>query len=976
MSQYVHDQWGPEQGFPLGPVYAITQTTDGYLWIGTETGLLRFDGWTFQVVKDDSGTLSIASVLGLAADDAGCLWIRLQDLTIVRYCHGVFERPTSDSEQYTRIETMNQGRQKELLVWKMEDGGFRFQGGGFRKLASASDLPRSPVLAVTQTPSGDIWMGTRDAGLFRISGDKTLPIRNGLPDLKINCLLPDGDRGLWVGTDGGIAHWNGTEFTAVAIPFSIRRFQALSLVQDRDGNLWVGTDSHGLLRLNSRGFASFQQGDPLLRQAITALFEDREGNLWIGHANGIERFRDSAFVTYSSPEGLPTDGSNPVYVDSADRAWFASVAGGLWWFQGEKYGRVANDGLDRDVVYSIAGKPGELWLGRQRGGLTQLRLDGSSFTARSYTESDGLAQNSVYSVYVGDDSVWAGTLSGGVSVLRDGKFKTYTIQDGLAANTVAAMLETPDGTMWFATPGGLSALANGQWRSFYVRDGLPSDNVNCLYQDSAGVLWAGTASGLAFRRTQGFQVPANLPSALHEPVLGLAADAYGWLWMTTSNHVLRVNRDKMLRGALGEGDVREYGLADGLRGVEGVKRHRSVVADGAGRIWISLNRGISVADPARLTRTSAPAIVHIESIRDDNRGVSFAEPVHIPGGHRRLTINFVGLSLAVPERVRFRYMLEGFDRGWIGPTAAREAVYTNLSPGSYRFRVVANNPDGEWSPAAATAAFNVDPLFWQTGSFLIACILAGAFVAIAFYQLHLRRLTRRMNFRFEERLAERTRIAQELHDTLLQGFISASMQVHVAADSLAADSREKPILSRALELMRQVIDEGRNSVRGLRSSPSAPLELEQAFAGIQQEFLPRDAGSQPEFRVIVDGERKQLHPLMRDEMYRIGREAVINAFRHAQAKKIEVELQYTPREFRILVRDDGRGIDPEILKSGRDGHWGLPGMQERANQIHARLHVRSRAAAGTEVELSVANHLAFQSQPDHGRRGKNASRNA
>jgi signal transduction histidine kinase/ligand-binding sensor domain-containing protein len=964
MSQYVHNRWGPEQGFPPGPVYAITQTTDGYLWIGTEAGLVRFDGWNFQIIKDDSGSYTITSVLGLAPDDAGCLWIRLQDLSVIRYCHGVFERPAGDVARYSGVEAMQQGGAGELLIWNTEDGAVAFQRRSPRKLVSVTRLPRSPVLALTRTPNGDVWMGTRDAGLFRFSGGKLLSIRNGLPDLKVNCLLPDGERGLWVGTDAGIAHWNGTKFTAVGIPSTLRRFQALALVRDRDGNVWAGTDSQGLFRLNSRGFASLQEGDAPVPEAITALFEDREGNLWIGHAGGIERLRDSAFVTYSLPEGLPTDGSNPVFVDSGNRMWFPPVAGGLWWSKDGKLGRVTNDGLDRDVVYSIDGKPGELWLGRQHGGLTQLRFHGASFLARTYTQSDGLAENSVYSVYVAhDDSVWAGTLSRGVTVLRDGKFKSYTADDGLASNTVASILESADGTMWFATPGGLSALANGHWRSFSVRDGLPSDNVNCLFQDSAGVLWAGTGFGLAFRRTEEFEVPTGMPEALREPVFGLAEDRYGWLWMTTSSHVLRVNRSKLLSGTLGDADVREYGPADGLRGVEGVKRHRSVIADPAGRIWISLNRGISVVDPARLTRNLAPAIVHFQSIQDDNRLVPSAKAVHIPGGHHRLTLTFVGLSLSVPEAVQYRYMLEGFDRGWVGPTAAREAVYTNLPPGSYRFRVMASNPDGEWSPAVADAAFEVDPLFWQTGWFLIGSILACGLAAVALYRLRLRQLTRRLNLRFEERLAERTRIAQELHDTLLQGFISASMQVHVAAEGLAADSREKPMLARALQLMRQVIDEGRNSVRGLRSSQNASLDLEQAFARIQQEFPSQGAGSQPEFRVIVDGERKKLHPLLRDDMYRIGREAVINAFRHARARKIEVELRYFPHQFSILVRDDGRGIDPEILKSGRDGHWGLPGMQERANQIHARLHVRSRAAAGTEVELSVPGHLAFQGHP-------------
>ena len=252
-------------------------------------------------------------------------------------------------------------------------------------------------------------------------------------------------------------------------------------------------------------------------------------------------------------------------------------------------------------------------------------------------------------------------------------------------------------------------------------------------------------------------------------------------------------------------------------------------------------------------------------------------------------------------------------------------------------------------------------MLWQTWWFRAGVVLACAGAIMAFYRLRMHRLTRQLSLRFEERLAERTRIAQELHDTLLQGFLSASMQVHVAADSLPADSQAKPTLTRALQLMGQVIEEGRNAVRGLRSSASLSLDLEIAFARVLQELVPPGKAQEAiGFRIVVQGQQRPLHPLIRDDLYRIGREALINAFRHARAKNIEVELKYSPGQLSILVRDDGCGIDPHILKSGRDGHWGLPGMRERAEQIGARLHVYSSAAAGTEVELFVPGHVAFQ----------------
>ena len=964
MSQYLRERWGTEQGFPRGPVYAIAQSNDGYLWIGTQAGLVRFDGLSFRLVRDVPGLQHGESVLGLMPDRDGNLWIGLDGATLLRYRSGVFDRPVAETSLNSRVTAMTQSNQGELLISVMERGAMVYRRGAFGTIADASALPRSPVLSVAQTSDGSIWAGTRGAGLFRFQEGRTSSVTENLPDPKVNCLVSGANGELWVGTDGGIVRWNGNKLTAAGMQ-SLNGIQVLAMARDRDGNIWAGTDSRGLLRLNERGVAPLDTVDDRLREAVTAVFEDREGNLWIGSNGRIERLRDSAFVTYSQPEGLPTDGSNPIFVDSENRTWFPPVEGGLWWMKEGTHGHVSNDGLDRDVVYSIAGSNGELWLGRQRGGLTRLRTGQSPFNAQTYTKADGLAQDSVFSVYqTRDGSVWAGTLSGGVSRLSGGRFVTYTTANGLLSNTVASILEGSDGTMWFATPGGLNALSKGRWQSYTSQDGLPSDNVYCLLEDSAGVLWIGTAAGLAFRGSKGIQGPGGAPAWLREPILGLEEDRYGSLWLATSHRVLRVNRQRLLQGTLREGDLREYGVADGLRGSEGVRRHRSVIGDSAGRIWFSLNRGISVVDPGRLTRNAAPTIVHVQAISADGDTVRLQDPVHVPGGRQRITFSFTGLNLSIPERVRFRYRLDGFDSDWSDPAATREAVYTNLAPRAYRFRVIANNTDGAWNSNEGASLLEVDPLFWQTWWFRAAAVLACAGSILAFFRLRMHQLTKRLSLRFEERLAERTRIAQELHDTLLQGFLSASMQVHVATDSLPEDSGAKPTLTRALQLMRQVIEEGRNAVRGLRSSSSPSLDLEQAFSGVQAELVPKDkTGEQIGFRIIVEGQQKPLHPLLRDDVYRVGREALINAFRHAHAKNIEVEVKYSPRQLRILVRDDGRGIDPQILKSGRDGHWGLSGMRERAEQMGARLRVYSSAAAGTEVELSVPGHIAFQDRP-------------
>ena len=352
----------------------------------------------------------------------------------------------------------------------------------------------------------------------------------------------------------------------------------------------------------------------------------------------------------------------------------------------------------------------------------------------------------------------------------------YTTTNGLASNTVSSILETRDGAMWFATPSGLSSFSNGQWRTYTTVEGLPSPEVNCLFEDSSGTLWSGTSAGLAFFASSRFQVPHELPDVLREQILGMAEDKSGRFWIATSDHVLRVPRDKLLSGVVKAIDVREYGQADGLESTEGVKRSRSVVSDSAGRIWFSLSSGLSVVDPSQINDNSVPALPHIEAITADNNPANLAGSVRIPPSPRRITFEYTGLSLAVPGRIRFRYFLEDFDNSWSQPVAAREAVYTNLGPGSYRFRLVASNSEGLWNGPETAIALNVAPAYYQTYWFRLSCIAAFLGMLAAAYQLRLRQLSREFNLRLEERVAERTRIARDLHDTLLQSFHGVLMK--------------------------------------------------------------------------------------------------------------------------------------------------------------------------------------------------------
>jgi PAS domain S-box-containing protein len=763
VSQYLHDSWGTERGWPGGSITAIAQSSDGFLWIGTDKGLVRFDGLNFrqfQLAHPDP--IWIGPVRTLVVDASDNLWILLQNTLVFRYKNGNFELIRGETENGTTA--MARGTSGAVLLSSLAEGTLTYSDNRFRSLSSAALLtdaarvanseapdqratpfswfdrlaaPTSVVISMAQTDDGKIWLGTEHQGLFYLQGGRVSSASNGRLDTKINCLLPLQNSELWVGTAKGVLRWSGTKLTSAGVPSSLLNLDVLSILRDRDSNIWVGT-SRGLFRYNTNGVTLLSTTGP-----VAALFEDREGDIWIGGTRGLERLRDSAFVTYSLPN-LKSQSMGPLHVDSAGRTWIAPIQGGLRWLKGGKTGVVTADGIANDVVYSIAGTgKDDVWVGRQQGGLTHLRYSGNSFTTRTYTQADGLAQNRVYAVYRSrDGTVWSGTLSGGVSELKNGHFTNYTTADGLAANTISSIAEGPDGTMWFGTPNGVSAMSQKGWRTYAANDGLPSEDVNCLLQDSTRILWIGTAEGLAYLSDGQVHVPRGLPGSLQAPIFGIEEDKNGWLWIVTSDHVLRVPRDKLLSGVVKADDVREYDQADGLESTEGVKRSRSVVSDSAGRIWFSLSSGLSVINPSQITNNSVPALPHIEAITADNNTANLGASVRIPPTPRRITFDYTGLSLGVPGRIRFRYFLEGFDSSWSQPVAAREAVYTNLGPGSYRFRLVASNSDGLWNGPESAITLNVAPAYYQTvwfrslGVFLFLAVLTGL------YRLRLRNLER------------------------------------------------------------------------------------------------------------------------------------------------------------------------------------------------------------------------------------------
>ena len=958
--QYVHDHWAKDQGFVGGAVYATAQSQDGYMWFGTEQGLVRFDGLEFTLMQPFlPGDISGAA-RGLLTDHDGNLWIRFDGAHLLRYRNGVFDDAVIKfglrEAAFTAMALDNRG---ELLLGGARYHVLRFHNGKFSRFVTPED--RHILLALLAPSDGMLWMGTRDAGLFGIKDGKTLHITPDPTNVSVNALAVSSQGGIWIGGDTGLWRWENGVLKRKLFPGGDSKVQVLALADDRSNNLWIGTD-RGLYLIDPEGNISTE----FLRNAgntqVTSIYEDRENEIWLSGSNGVERLREGMFSAFPVSQSRLRENGGPIFADEAGRTWFAPVSGGLYVLQSGTISHVNVDGLGSDVIYSISGGSGEVWLGRQRGGLTQLTLKNGAWISHTYIQRDGLAQNSVYTVHRNrDGSVWAGTISGGISVFDHGRFTNYTVKNGLDSNAIFSSTEAADGTMWFASPSGLVSFVHGRWTTYGSSDPLPP-NVRTVFEDAGHMLWVGTSHGLAHFDHGQIVGPGTLPRVLHEEVVGITQDANKFLWVVTLDHVLQIPTQSLLNGTLDEHDIVSYGLGDGLTETEGVRRDRSVVADTSGRIWISLAHSIAVANPATAVGYTMPASVIIESVASGRVGAMGSEPLKLPAGTQSVTLRYASSNMSEPGR--FRYRLTGMDTAWSNEVSLREVVYTNLGPGDYVFHIMASDGLGRWNGPETAFPFRIEPAFWQTYYFRAFAIVVFALVIVLIYRIRMAKLTEQLNIRFQDRLAERTRIAQDLHDTLLQGVMSASMQLDIAHDRLPEESVAKPMLARVLQLMRQVSEEGRQALRGLRSS-GVPLNLEAALRRLRDELAP---GLGIELQVVIQGESRPIRPVVGDEIYRIAREAISNAFVHAHPTRVTVSLDYSGRAFRLMVSDNGCGMDAGVIDAGREGHWGLAGMRERAKTIASIVRIRSRIGVGTEIELIVPAAAAFTDMRDPWRR--------
>ena len=965
ISQYGHTAWTSRDGFLPGAVNAITQTPDGYLWLATQTGVVRFDGVRAVPLPLPPGQpLPSTSVGALLTARDGTLWVGTLD--------GLASWKNGQLTEYpalARRTVLALVEDRDGTVWAGGFGGptgtlCAIRGGSTTCYGDDGSLG-SAVASLYEDRDGKLWVGAA-TGLWQWSPGP--PTRYLATPISRGGQMTQGDHesGLIIAVNNvrQIAGTSVTDYRLHNVPSPLT---AVTVLRDRNGGLWIGTIAHGLMHSYADKTSTFTHSDGLSSNLVYALFEDREGTIWVGTSGGLDRFRDLPVTSLSLPSS-----ANSVLAARDGSIWIGTTDGLDKWEHGRTtiYRRRSNPGLPDDDIQSLfEDERGHIWVSSPRGlaafetgkftamrsvpagtknaiigdnhgglwlslfgtgkdyGLVHL-VDGKIIEQVSWRKVGGGPGTGLLSDPEG--GVWTGLLSGGMAYFRAGQIRHQPLSDDRGvARKVLDVWRDRDGSIWAATENGLSRIKNGRVATLTTANGLPCDTVHWIIADDLSSYWLYTRCGLL--------------------------------------RIARTDMDAWTADPKRTVQVMIFGPGDGIRLVPILKGLRPAVTKSSdGKIWFLNGDAVSFIDPAHIHINTLPPPVQMEQITVDGKAYNARRGLRLPPHVHYLTIDYTALSLVAPEKTHFRYRLEPQDKDWREVINDREVQYSNLGPGTYRFRVTACNNSRVWNEQGAVLDFSIAPAYYQTNWFRALCAAIVLALLWAAYQLRVRQLAHQFNLSLEARVAERTRIARDLHDTLLQSFQGLLPRFQAAIYKLP----ESPIdarktLESAVDQAAQAITEGRDAVQGLRLSTVEKNDLAIAIRTIGEELASAQTNhSAPKFEVVVEGTPRNLPPILRDEVYRISAEALRNAFRHAQAHQIEVELRYDEKDFTVCVRDNGRGMNREVLSGGgRAGHYGLHGMQERAKLVGGELEIWSEVDSGTEVELSIPASRAYTKSP-------------
>ena len=945
LADYTVRTWSENDGLPAGRIRAIAQDPDGYLWLATDAGLVRFDGVRFETWSALGETrLPVGAVTTLISARDRSLWI------------GVSGR---------------------LPLGRIKDGKLTLYGerDGFAE--------RSYTLSLLEDHEGTIWVGTIH-GLFRRDGDRWQRIgeEDGLGDVSTTAIYQDGRKRLWVATVNGVFRkeasgdrfeqvdvitlssnvWQGfTEdstgtvwmsdfnegFRAPGLPTprgrKPHRGWGVELLHDRRGNFWVGTQGQGLWRVRDReGLKSanvdfMTVDDGIASNAVYSLLEDREGNIWVGTLSGLQRLTPHRVTPVKN---LPIPRAIEMTPDGS--VWIGTAAGLARFTSKGRTLLTEADGLPGSVVLGLyTDQRGALWVSGEKG---VARFSGERFSSLLMVPGGGMQR--IISMTGAGDTIW---LRDFYSRLFRWRHEQLTSADDIPEvhRRGASFIHAGrSGDLWIGSAGGRLVVRapKGEVRTFEPGIGT----ISSMLDDTHGTVWVGGDDGLS-RFADGRFTKVTRQNGFSGDVKAIVEDDLGFVWVANSSGILRLDPkevEKVAADPFYQVQFRLFNTADGVAGVPFSEGSRTGVRSPDGRLWFITSSGVTIVDPRNIGQPPSAPPVKIESIAADARSFDPAVPLQLPARTSHLQIGFAALTLSDPTRVRYRYRLDGYDNAWVDAGAARQATYTNLPPRQYQFRVMASGGDGNWGEPSSALTFAIQPMFYQTRWFYLVCGVSAFLIVYLSWRVHVRQVRRQ----FALVLAERIRMSRAIHDTLLQGLAALALQVDDLSHN--ADLSSPPGRNRILAIRRQVegyIRQARRSILDLRTPTLATHDLPQALREAAELAI---GGRAVELDVTVKGTPHACAASVEEQLLLIGQEAVNNAVRHGQASRVAVEIDYRGDRTFLRVADDGVGFDTEAA-SRSSGHYGLLSMRERAEQVRGRLTIASKPGSGTEIETVV-----------------------
>jgi ligand-binding sensor domain-containing protein/signal transduction histidine kinase len=950
-AQYRFDNWNTDNGLPHNSIFAILQTRDGYLWLTTLDGLVRFDGARFTVfnaanTKDIPGNRMTA----LFEDREGALWIGTENDGLLRYSAGRFTNyTTNDGLPYNGVIAIQDDANGDLLISTNLGIARRHQG---RFTVSVPRTYGSYRAVDHRDRSGAIWYGDQN-GLHRLKDGVTTRLR--IPNLPISygiyAISEDRAGNLWIGAGTGLIRLRGEEQTLFTEKDGLPNRVVTSICEDRNGNLWVGT-SAGLCLFRDNRFS--QVGN--FRRQIFDIAEDREGTLWIASwGDGLFRLTREALTVYTDKDGMAANNVYPIYEDRAGVVWIGTWERGLTRCANGRFSHFTTqtNNLPGPLVMSFAeDRDGRLWIG-SIGGVVWLK-DGklTDFTSRL-----GLPHHLAQAIlHDRAGNSWFGTNLGLVRVNDWGR-RLYTTKEGLAGNDVKTIIEDRQGSIWVGGQGGLTRIAGDELITFNKQSGPVKGQVRALYEDRDGVIWIGTYDGGLSRYKDGKLTNYTTADGLfNNGVFQILEDGLGNLWISCNLGIYRIIKQQL--NDFADGKIKTvtsivYGKSDGLINPEcNGGAQPSGVRTRDGKLWFPTQHGVAVIDPEKIPFNPHPPPVIIEDCLLDRVAADISGPVVVKPGQQNIEIRYTALSFIKPELIRFRYKLEGLNQDWVEAGARRSAYYDYLPPGAYTFIVLAANSDGVWNETGAQLRLVVLPPFYRTWWFLTLAALGVIGAAMFFYRRRVAQLRRAhaVQEEFSRRLiesqeAERQRIAAELHDGLGQRLLIIKNQ---ASLSLCDDGLEgaRQGLKEISEYSSQAIEEVREIARNLRPYHLDRLGLTRALQAMIKNVA---ASSAIRFSYEFEELDRALPPDAQINLYRIVQECVNNIVKHADATEATIQIKNDGRRLRLIVSDNGKGFAPDSASRG----FGLTGIAERVRILGGRHVIQSAPGAGATIIVII-----------------------